>query len=200
MFNFHGGSSVLTGTVFLFFFWIFYFLFDRFSIAWWASAFPMTVVAIASIRYIDEEQSSIFKIMAIVFSVISMTVIGGVLVIATVIHYFLYGHRVIPLGQCLILANKKKKLWKINCLPSDVRDSKFFVQNPNFNVCSKSYRTHNLVFTDTHSYTIQRQFEFFTARIKADGIAIAKIVMATANVYSLFNMQEKKMNRFDLSK
>jgi hypothetical protein len=54
------------------------------------------------------------------------------------------------------------------------------------------YQTHNLVFTDTHSYTVQRQFEFFTVGIKADGISIAKIVMATANVYSLFNMQEKK--------
>jgi hypothetical protein len=44
----------------------------------------------------DEEQSSISKIMAIVFSVISMTVVG-VLVIATVIHCmdtesFLFGN------------------------------------------------------------------------------------------------------------
>lgn len=39
----------------------------------------------------------------------------------------------------------------------------------------------------------------FTGWIKADGIAIAKIVMATDQAYSLFNMQEK-MNRFDSSK
>nr|UWV48923.1 SLAC1-like protein 1 [Picea abies] len=109
---------------------------SRFSVAWWAYAFPMTAVAIASIRYSDEVQSSVAKIMAIVFSVISVAVIG-LLVTATVVHYFLYGHGVASLRPYINSASKKRKILQVTCLPLDVPVSKFFVQNSS-NICSNS--------------------------------------------------------------
>ncbi|GAB2293990.1 hypothetical protein Dimus_028206 [Dionaea muscipula] len=59
----------------------------RFSIAWWAYTFPMTGAAIATIRYANEVNNVITKILALVLSGISFLTVTSLL-ITTVVHAF----------------------------------------------------------------------------------------------------------------
>lgn len=67
----------------------------RFSVAWWACAYPSNAIAIATIKYADEVASPFAKVIAAIFSVIS-TVTFLCLIALTIIPLALFSNRMFP--------------------------------------------------------------------------------------------------------
>ncbi|KAL6004748.1 Guard cell S-type anion channel slac1 [Asimina triloba] len=66
------------------FFWGF-----RFSVAWWSYTFPMTTVALATIKYAEQVPCLLSKVLALLLSLMSSTMVTSLL-ISTFLHAFIW--------------------------------------------------------------------------------------------------------------